>query len=266
MTASALSDACSCASCRARVCLRDAELRAWARRRASPLHAGGAGGRGRRRRAAPERGGRAGRHVLGARVRPLPPGRLPGPGRPRLPRAVPHVPRCRKPYPCLRSLSRRPLLRPWAAAGEERRARAGLLSCATTDWFEDWPAPALRQVAAQALADAELGTTAARDAICQARRASRRVVPGLAHAQQPGLLRDKTCDVRAPWRSAWQSAAWPAGVCGRARRGGGGRRPPAPAGGGPQRRRARCLPGDGPRLQARLPLTLAVPFSRPGAA
>ena len=48
-------------------------------------------------------------------------------------------------------------------------ACAGLVTCAAVDWFTEWPAAALHEVALHTLADVEADDSQAQHAICQVR-------------------------------------------------------------------------------------------------
>ncbi len=46
-------------------------------------------------------------------------------------------------------------------------AYAGLVNCTTIDWFTEWPADALYEVAAKQLADEDLGSQEIKSNMCQ---------------------------------------------------------------------------------------------------
>ena len=46
-------------------------------------------------------------------------------------------------------------------------APAGLVNCTTIDWFTEWPADALYEVAAKQLADEDLGSQEVKSNMCQ---------------------------------------------------------------------------------------------------
>lgn len=56
---------------------------------------------------------------------------------------------------------------PTIVSDSEQRCCAGLVNCTTIDWFTEWPADALYEVAAKQLADEDLGTQEVKSNMCQ---------------------------------------------------------------------------------------------------